>query len=735
MCLIVFLGELGYQMWASRAWRSDLLAFRLRLPSDLDIDDVSRALSVLSGSTRRRPLVFEINASPRGIGHFLLVPSTLGPRAVTMLSATLPGIRVEEDGEYLKGRPAVRLARELRSSRAWRPLAADRGTAAIAGVLSILYPLGPGEVVRVQWTIRATRHIRLKGDASPAMVRDFREKQSYPLLDACGRVAVSAPEKARAALLMSGVLAGMGALSAPGTALVRRFLPSAYVAGRVYPRSLPLIGAWPCLLNAAEAAALIGFPTNGLSVPGLATGSARALPAPVEMRNTGLVVAESNYPGMRGRVLTLQPDDRLRHTTIQAPTGAGKSELMANMILQDIEAGYGVAVLDPKSDLISDVLARIPEHRVDDVILMDPSAVHSPVGFNLLQGGRDELSRELVVDRVVHIFAQLWRSSWGPRTADVVRNALLTLVAAKAPDGSAYTLVEIPELLTNDEFRRTVLRNARIGSAVRQFWATYDTMSEAERIQVTGPTMNKLRAFTVRTPLRLMLGQSEGVDLGSIFRKGKVLLVPLSKGVIGPEAAMLLGSLIVASLWQECLNRTTIPKHLRRPVWGYLDEFPDILKFAAGRELADILAQARGLGWGLTLAYQYLDQLTPEIESAILGTVRTQICFQMEYGDANQMARRFAPMDRSDLAGLGAYEIAMRPCIGGRTVSPVTGKTFELPESHYDPALVAAHVLKRHGIDRSAIEESITERLTGNAREIGPPHPYGQGRKGGEVDG
>ncbi|MCP2341624.1 type IV secretory system conjugative DNA transfer family protein [Actinomadura rupiterrae] len=732
VCLIVFLAELAFQAWASRTWRADLTAFRMRFPADLDIDDVTRALTVLAGSTRRRPVVFEIHATSRGIAHYMLVPSTLAPRIITTLTTVLPGTRVEEDAEYLTGRPAIRLARELRNTRAWRPLAAARGVSAIAGVLSVLYPLGRGEVVRIQWTIRATRHTRLKGEPPSELIRDFREKQAYPLLQACGRVAVSAPHKARAALLMSGVLEGAGVLNAPGVALVRRFLPSAYVAGKVYPRSLPF-GPWPCLLNANEAAALVAFPTAGMgSIPGLATGSARQLPVPVDMSHSGLVIGESNYPGMMGRPLTLMPDDRLRHATIQAPTGAGKSELMARMILQDIYQGFGVVLIDPKSDLVSDILSRIPDHRVDDVILMDPSAVSSPAGFNLLQGGHDELSRELVVDRVTHIFSELWRSSWGPRTADVMRNALLTLVFAKAPDGSAYTLVEIPELLTNDEFRRMVLRKTKVTPSVRQFWAAYDAMSDAERIQVIGPVMNKLRAFTVRTPLRLMLGQSEGVDLGEVFRNGKILLVPLSKGVIGPDAAALLGSLLVASLWQECLNRTTVPKQARKPVWGYLDEFPDILKFAAGGELADILAQARGLGWGLTLAYQYLDQLTADVKAAVLGTVRTQICFQMEYSDANEMARRFAPLDRNDLAGLGAYEIAMRPCIKGHTAPPVTGFTLQLPEPEYDPEILAARSLERYGMDRPAIDASIANRISPSTAELPGPRSYGQGKKGSD---
>ncbi|RFS81766.1 type IV secretory system conjugative DNA transfer family protein [Actinomadura spongiicola] len=714
-----FLSVAVFQAWEARRWRADLMALRLRLPSDIDLDDVSRMLSILAGSTRNRPITFEIIATARGIRHFVLVPSVLAPRVVTTLTTTLPSIRIEDDPEYLSSRPAIRLARELRCSRSWRPLAADRGASAIAGYLSVLYPLHPAEVVRIQWIFRNTRHTRLKGEPPAELVRDFREKQSTPLLQACGRVAVSAPHKRRAGLLMSGVMAGLGVLNSPGVALVPRILPSAYVAGKVYPRAFTLVGPWPCLLNAAEAAAVVGMPPQGITVPGLATGSAAQLPVPPDMPNTGLIVAESNYPGMEGRPLTLAPDDRLRHVSLQAPTGAGKSELMANMFLQDINAGYGGVVLDPKSDLVADILARIPEKRLDDVILMDPSALETPVGFNLLQSARDELSRELVVDRTVHIFSQLWRTSWGPRTADVMRNSLLSLISSRGADGSPLTLVELPELLLNPDFRRMVLKNGTVSPAVLQFWSVYDRMSEAEQLQVIGPTLNKIRAFTVRAPLRLMLGQSTGVDLGSVFRDGKILLVPLSKGSIGPEAAQLLGSLVLACLWQECLHRTTVPKHKRKPVFAYLDEFPDVLRFAAARELADILAQARGLGWGLTLAFQYLNQLTPEVASAILGTVRTQIVFQLEYADAHTMARRFAPLEREDLANLDAWEIAMRPCIDGSTRAPVTGSTFMMPGALHDPEMVRLYSLTRYGNDRLAVDQARARRIK-TALQINP---------------
>ncbi|MGI5204073.1 type IV secretory system conjugative DNA transfer family protein [Spirillospora sp. CA-108201] len=705
------LGIVGAARWIhGRIWARSLVAFRVRLPADVGIDAVARTLAVVAGSTRRRPIVFETVGTHRGISHFLLVGEPMAPGVVTTVTATLPGVRLEEAEGYLSTRPQVRLARELGVARTWRPLATDRAAHAAAGVLTALYPLNPGELVRVQWTLRARGYVRPVGDLPPEMVRDFQLKQSAPLVDACGRVAVTAPHRKRAGLLMWRVLSGLKALDAPGAAFSTRLTPTRVVARRVRVRAVPLL-PWPCVFNTGEAAALLAYPTDGLTVPGLTTGSARPLPVPADMGGSGLVVGESNYPGMAGRPLSLDTGDRLRHVSVHGPTGAGKSELMANMICQDIEAGHGVVVIDPKSDLVSQVLARIPEHRTDDVIVMDASATKNPIGFNPLFSGAGDHARELSVDRMVYVMSNLWRNSWGPRTADVLRNALLTLTHARAEDGSRFTMVEIPALLADSDFRRSVLGSSRnIPQPVREFWSFYDQLNEHERSQLVGPAMNKLRAFTTRTALRLVLGQSEGIDLGAVLRERKILLVPLAKGVIGPDAANLLGSLLVAMLWQETLNRATVAEDKRSPAFAYIDEFQEFLKFGAGGDIAEMLAQARSFGLGVVLAHQYLDQLPHDVAAAVLGTVRSQIVFQLEYSDAREMAHRFAPLETADLSGLDTYEIAMRPCVNSRTLSPVTGRTLQLPEPIRAPADLKRDSLAQHGTARAEIEDACLRR-------------------------
>jgi type IV secretory pathway TraG/TraD family ATPase VirD4 len=409
------------------------------------------------------------------------------------------------------------------------------------------------------------------------------------------------------------------------------------------------------------------------------------------------------------------------------PTGVGKTTALTNMSGHDIAVGDSALVIDPRGDYTQDVLNRIPEHRWDDVIVLDPSHTVRPVGFNILNFGGGEHERELVVDHVVHVFSDLFRSSWGPRTADVLRAGLLTLTSSKAPDGSRFTLCELPELLTNPALRRHVLKQKSIAAGVRPFWAWYENLSDAEQAQVIGPVLNKLRAFTLKTSLRLMLGQPDGLDLGTLFRERRIVLVPLSRGIIGAEAAQLVGALLLSSFWQTTLKQQHIPAAKRQPVWAYIDEFQDVLRLPL--DLADMLAQARSLGVGLTLAHQHLGQLPDAVKTAVRSTARTHITFQLGYDDAKDLARFFSPLTPPELMGLARYEIAMKPCVDNQVLSPVTGITAPLPDPTTDGAALAAASFQRYGVPREDVEAGLAARIN-TSGEI----QIGRSPRGGETD-
>ncbi|MEV4056807.1 type IV secretory system conjugative DNA transfer family protein [Amycolatopsis sp. NPDC049688] len=726
--LVILLAILAARWIHSTLWRDRLVTYRLRLPAGLRAGDVSKWLGVLAADTHRWPVSFELVADETGISHYLLVPLSHAESTLSRLRSTLPGIRADEAPDYLDATPAIRGAAEFRLTTLDRPLAHDRAESSTTALLASLYPLSRGETVHVQCILSGTRALSPSPEAPSELARAVRAKNAAAMFSAVARVAVNADSRKQTNALLTRVSSAFRTLNSAGVSVQRRLLSSSAVAGRFTDRSLPLT-VWPMRLNTDELAGLLGIPLGDVHLPGIELGRARQLPPPGDMPRHGLTLAISNFPGAADRPLVLQTEDRLRHLHLIGPTGVGKSTLIANLALQDVERGDGVMLVDPKSALVSDVLARVPQNRTEDVIVLDPSATDYPVGFNVLQVGRSEHERELVVDHVVHVFSELWRSSWGPRTSDVLRTCLLTLTHTTANDGSAFTLCEVPELLLNPAFRRFVTAQASVPDTVRSFWSAYESMSDGERTQVIGPSLNKLRSLTTRTPLRLMLGQSRGIDLADLYRQRRVILVPLSKGTVGTETAHLLGSLLMAALWQTTLARAARPAAHRRPAWAYLDEFQDVLRLGTDAELADMLAQSRGLGLGLTLAHQYLDQLPRAVQSAVLGTVRSQLAFQLDFDDARTLERRFAPaLAAADLMGLPAYEIALRPSVHSQTRPPTTGTTLPLPDSLRDPDALAMESRQRFGTPRTEVETALKMRL-----ETPTATPIGRKRRGGSA--
>lgn len=730
----VVLGLVVFVRWDdARAWRASLVTYRLTLPHTLTTADVTAWLGHVVATTHATGLGvhapsavgLEVTADSGGIAHTLIVPKNLTGSVQSGLRATLPAARIEETPR-VAGR-AFTLAAEARLTSMLRPLAHDRAGLASASILASLQPLRSGEQITLQWLFTGVRaadpvqttgwHATLSADAA----RNARLKLAEPMLQAVVRLGVQADNPARTASLFGQVWGTLRSLNTPGAAIVRRRLPSSVVADRLARLSLPLTG-FPLVLNVKELAGLLAFPL-GVHLPGLPRVTARQLPPHIDMPQRGTVIARSSYPGMTNRPLALGVTDRLRHSWVLGPTGVGKSTLLANLIVQDMQAGRGILALDPKGDLITDLLDRVPESRQDDVVVLDGSATDYPVGLNVLGMGRGEAAQELAVDHLVHLMASLWHSSWGPRTSDVMRMALLSLVSAKSPDGSPFTLIELPELLLNPAFRNTVTTQASVPATVRSFWLAYEQMSDGERAQVIGPSLNKLRTFTTRTALRLMLGQSRGVRLSDVFTQRRILLVSLAKGRLGSDTAALLGSLIIAGFWQATLSRVDVDEGKRHPVMVYLDEFQDVIRLPL--DLADMLAQARGLGVGLTLAHQYLGQLSDSVKTAVLGTTRTQIVFQLQPEDARVVSSRFTPLMPDDLVGLAAYEVAIRPCVSGATLGPVTGRTLPLAPPVSDGAALAKLSRQRFGAPRATVEAALHERLAG------PPGGSVFGRKRG----
>ena len=403
--------------------------------------------------------------------------------------------------------------------------------------------------------------------------------------------------------------------------------------------------------------------------------------------------------------LSISPQDSLEHTIIIGPTGSGKSTAMQRLILSDIYAGRSVLVIDPKADLVNDIVARIPKSRDEDVVVIDPSDSR-PVGFNPLAVGKQQ-NTGLVADSVLAVFQQVFKENWGIRSQDVLSAALLTLAQTEGA-----SLLWLPTLLTDEDFRRKITANIKDKIGLSAFWKSFEGMKESERRQEIAPVLNKVRQFLLRPGLRNVLGQSNPkFTLTDLFEKPRIVLVPLNKGLIGAESARLLGSLIVGMTWNLALSRAGIPAERRRLVSVFIDELQDYLSLPT--DLSDALAQARGLGVGLTMAHQYRDQLPKDIRAGVDANARNKVVFGLNANDAKDMAAMAPELTPEDFMSLPRYQIYASFNQNGKNTGWISGKTLPPPSAIRSPVELRAKSMEKYGKSGAEIEQeylSFTSR-------------------------
>ncbi|MEV0318171.1 type IV secretory system conjugative DNA transfer family protein [Streptomyces sp. NPDC050658] len=340
------------------------------------------------------------------------------------------------------------------------------------------------------------------------------------------------------------------------------------------------------------------------------------------------------------------------------------------MILADAEAGRGQVVVDPKGDLVADVLMRLPEKLGGRVVLFDADSRSRPPVLNPLEGK----DAERTVDNLVSIFSRVYASSWGPRTDDILRAGLLTLRSLP----STPTLIDLPKLLSVTAFRQRAVQQIH-DDVLRGFWAWYDALSGPARAHVTAPLMNKLRGFLLRPFVRQALaGGPSTVHLDQVLDHGGICLVRIARDALGVETAHLVGSVVVARAWQATTRRARIPQSQRRDASLYIDEAHHFLNLPYA--LGDMLAEARGYRISMTLAHQYLRQLPRELEEGISTNARTKIFFNASPEDAHFLARHTEPrLTAHDLSHLDAFHVVVRPVLHGAQAPAFTAVTRQLP--------------------------------------------------------
>jgi len=629
---------------------------RLHMPVPTTLDTARAAIAAIAGISGQPRVVLEVTGSTGSVSWKLGCEARMSTRVVQSLTAQLPGLRAEALPtvlDELRGddAAAIRLAGSKHL-----PLNQAATEPAIRGLLGALSQAREAELVHVQLVLGPRSRPSRPHEVERAQRRAVTLKYGEHRFACEIRIAALTHDPARSRNLIEGVVGVLRTLEVPGVRIrVVRSSMRAFNAARS-----PLI--WPNSLSVSDVVPFTGWPlTEGL--PGIPSPSPRLLVARDAVPRTGrpLGVATSSP----SRPVAISVSDSLHHLHLLGPTGAGKSTLLAHLALADTAAGRGVVVVDPKGDLVNDILERADERRLSDIVVLD-ARDEAPVGINGLAGADDP---ELAADTLLGVFHSLYAGSWGPRTHDVLHASLLTL--ARRGDAS---LVMVPLLLTNPGFRRSI-----VGQAVKadpiglgSFWAWYESISEAERTQAIAPLMNKLRPVLMRPGIRAVLGQRQpNFNLVDVFTKRRVLLVSLAKGVIGPEAAQLLGSLVVSQLWTVALGRAAISPAKRHPVMLHIDEVQDYLRLPG--DLGDALAQARGLGVGYTLAHQHLSQLPKDLLEAVMANARSRVAFQLASRDARAVAAttrgELTPEDFESLPAYHAYASILQQSHSGPWVS------------------------------------------------------------------
>lgn len=437
------------------------------------------------------------------------------------------------------------------------------------------------------------------------------------------------------------------------------------------------------ILNVQEIATLFHFPTDKLAKIHNISWHKTILSEPPE----ALPISDGKTPEekveinffarteFKNKMTTfgIKKADRRRHTYIIGKTGTGKSTLIANMAISDIRNRQGLCIIDPHGDLCDTILDYIPSYRINDVIYLDPSDLTHAFLLNPLEVS-DNYQMELVVSGIVAIFHKIYGTSWGPRLEYILRNTLMTVVQLPNP-----TLLLVPELLTNEEFRKKAMVHIQ-DPILKSFWENeFANMTDKLRAESISPILNKVGQFISSRFIRNIISSPKStIDLEKSMNEGKILLLNLSQGRLGEDNSALLGAMLITKIQLAAMNRVSIAEQDRKDFYLYVDEFQNF----ATSSFIKILSEARKYRLNLILANQYISQIPPEVRGAIFGNAGTMMSFLIGAEDAGYMAREFTErFKEEDLLALGNYQAIVKLAIDSVTQSPFLAQTLPLPQS------------------------------------------------------
>ena len=542
-------------------------------------------------------------------------------------------------------------------------------------------------------------------------LRIVSNKATKNLFEVNVRLVVSAPSEKQAENLLHSLTSGFSQFNAPSRNELIVSKPS-NLKKFFYDFSFRRFNPDESIIvSSSELASIFHLPTVFTDIPRIKYLKSREAAPPPELPEKGILLGYSKFRGETKEV-RLMDEDRRRHLYIIGQTGTGKSNFLANMIIGDINDGKGLAVVDPHGDLVEDVLSVIPQNRIDDLILFDPSNLKMPVGINMLEYDFDKPEQKTaIVNELLEIFDKLYdlKTTGGPMFEQYMRNALLLLME-DAPNEPA-TLMEVARVFSDHEFRERKLERIK-NPIVQDFWGKEAVRAggEAALENITPYITSKFNNFTANDYMRPIIGQVKSAfNFRNIMDEGKILLINLSKGKIGDLNANLLGMIFVGKILMAALGRVDLPQEKRKDFYLYVDEFQNF----STDSIAIILSEARKYRLNLIIAHQFIAQLTEKIRDAVFGNVGSTVAFRVGPPDAEFLSKIFSPIfSIEDMTNLDNFNAYVRLLINGATTKPFNIVVPKAPRGSYEiiQKIKELSYLK-YGTPREKVELEIYNRL------------------------
>lgn len=467
------------------------------------------------------------------------------------------------------------------------------------------------------------------------------------------------------------------------------------------------------ILNTEELASVYHLPHTNVETPNVVWANSKTAEPPASLpifngdpdhdRNIS-AFGITDFRGMQQQ-FGFYRRDRNRHIYIIGQTGTGKSGLLELLALSDTYHGEGYAIIDPHGDFAINNLHFIPPHRVQETIYFNASDTEFPIAFNPMELTDPSLKNN-TCSEVIGVLKRMFGDSWGPRLENLLRYTILALLEV---NGS--TMLDITRMLTDKKFREKILREVK-DIVVLQFWRIeWANWGEKNQADAIGPVLNKIGAFTANSTVRNIIGQPKSsFNIRKIMDEGKILIVNLSKGLIGEDNAGILGSFFVTKIQLAAMSRSNIPNvDDRKPFYLYVDEFQNF----ATDSFAVILSEARKYGLCLTVANQYISQMSDVVRESVFGNVGTLLSMRVSADDASKIEKQFAPQfETSDILAMNNRHFVVNMIIGGEKTQPFSGVTLALPprqDSHLEEIINWTRA--NYSKPRSLVEQEIANKI------------------------